>query len=187
MIRTRVKLFGLVLVMLSWSFPVSAQTLQADTQQSTLIFVAVQQDAKFEGVFPKFRATVEFSEAQPYFKVRAVIDMTAVDTENEERDEYLLSDDFFDAERFPEAVFQAQSVELQKGQFVADGSLTIKQHKRPISMAFRFDPLSSRLTGTLAINRLDFEVGSGMWTDTTWIGAEVIIQVDARLVPVPDS
>src|SRR4030088_1948543 len=64
------------------------------------------------GEFKTFDATIEsekedFSDAKITFEA----DINSIDTQNEQRDTHLKSDDFFNAEQFPKLTFVSTSVE----------------------------------------------------------------------------
>jgi len=71
------------------------------------------------------------------------------------------------------------------GKFEARGRLTIRDVTRDVLLPFTFTPAADGQHATLAggttIRRLDFGVGQGEWTDTTWVGNEVKIRFELRL------
>ena len=80
----------------------------------------------------------------------------------------------------------AQFAAKGAGKFEARGHLTIRDVTRDVLLPFTFTPAADGQHATLAggttIRRLDFGVGQGEWTDTTWVGNEVKIHFDLRLV-----
>ena len=63
-----------------------------------------------EGAFKSFNGTIQtsksdFSDAQIDF----AIDINSINTDNEGRDTHLKSDDFFNAEKFPQMIFKGTS------------------------------------------------------------------------------
>jgi len=56
---------------------------------------------------------------------------------------------------------------------------------KPVKLVFTFTPgaggASATLTGGTTIKRLDFGVGQGEWTDTTWVGNDVDIRFELTL------
>jgi polyisoprenoid-binding protein YceI len=50
---------------------------------------------------------------------------------------HLLSPDFFDAERYPEIVFESSSLTVQDGRLTSEGTLTVKDKTVPVSATGR--------------------------------------------------
>ena len=84
------------------------------------------------------------------------IRVASLDTHHAERDDHLRSSDFFDAERYPEMVFESTSVELSDdGALVVVGLLTIRRIARPIQLIGTFRGLEVGLDGR---ERIAFEL-----------------------------
>ena len=81
-----------------------------------------------KGGFGSFRSAVEtegddFSTARIQFD----IDVNSIETNNPQRNGHLLSDDFFNAERFPVVHFESHSLSLVAGdEWKVKGALTIR-------------------------------------------------------------
>jgi polyisoprenoid-binding protein YceI len=91
----------------------------------------------------------------------------------------------FNAAEFPTATFQATQCRLESGSaFVADGQLTIRDKTHPISFPFTLGMEMQdgrprfNLTSEVTVNRLDFEVGTGWWSDTVALPNEIRIEVN---------
>lgn len=153
---------------------------------STVAFTAVQQGARFPGGFERFGGTVRFDPATATGRIDATVDVASVDTGNPERDGILRTAEWFASAQFPQARFVATRFRRAADGFLADGTLTLRDAARPATLRFRFAPAadgSARLTGSLAVRRLDFGIGRGEWTDTTYVGNDVDVSVDVRLRP----
>lgn len=157
-----------------------------ETAGSTVAFTAVQQGARFPGGFERFGGTVRFDPATTTGRIDATVDVASVDTGNPERDGILRTAEWFASAQFPQARFVATRFRREADGFLADGTLTLRDAARPAVLRFRFAPAadgSARLTGSLAVRRLDFGIGRGEWTDTTYVGNEVDVSIDVRLRP----
>lgn len=155
---------------------------------SQLRFTATQQGARFDSHFERFNAWLSFDPAQPDSgRIRATIDLGSVDTGNPERDEILLTTDWFGAARWPEALFEADRITPDGDAWLAAGRLSLRNVSRPVTLRFYWTPATgnqpARLVGTAGVRRLDFGVGGGEWRDTSYVGDPVEIQVDILLVP----
>jgi polyisoprenoid-binding protein YceI len=88
-------------------------------------------------------AKEDFSDAE----VQSTIKVGSLSTDNTMRDNHLKSDDFFNAEKFPEINFKSTSFEKLKGsKYKITGDLTI----RDVTKKVTFD---ATLNGTLKTNR----------------------------------
>ncbi len=86
--------------------------------------------------------------------------------------------DFFNAETFPTATFQADITAAETG-YVADGTLTIKDNTIPVALPFTLDIAddTATMTGQLALDRRDFGIGQSM-NDETNLGFPVIVDIN---------
>ncbi len=155
---------------------------------SRLSFVAVQAGSPFSGSFGAFDAKIVFGAdalADSSFNVHVVL--KSVDTDYPDRDEILRGREFFDVAVYPEATFVArQFIAREAGAFVASGVLTIKGVAQPLELPFTFSPSASVpgqwvLQGSAPVNRLDFGVGTGEWSDPKWLGHEVTVSFELLL------
>lgn len=166
-----------------------AKDWTVDLAQSRLRFSATQQAAAFDGAFLKFDAKVRFDPAKPADgQITASIQTGSIDTQNAERDGYLRDADWFDVRKWPLASFKTRKITqaAAPSSFSSAADLTIRDRTRPVMFNFTFAVQkdgTARLTGTADLKRLDFNVGSGMWTNTDWVGNEVRVSVDLLLRP----
>ena len=87
--------------------------------------------------------------------------------------------DWFDAAAFPEAEFTATSVARVEGtRYRATGTLAIKGISHPVSLDFtlEIDGDTAIAAGKATLNRLDYNLGSGVATDT--VGDAVTVTLD---------
>jgi polyisoprenoid-binding protein YceI len=145
------------------------------------------------GLFKTFNVDVEtqgddFSTA----KVNVTIDTATVDTGNDQRDGHLKSDDFFNAEQFPQIKFVSDRVEqVNSERWHLHGNLTIRDITKPITLDVEFggvvkDPWGMTRAGFAvsgSINRRDYnlrwnaaiETGGMVVSDDVRINCEVEI------------
>ena len=155
--------------------------------EGSLTFTAEQQGAPFEGLFREFTANFELDpDAVEDARIEATIVMDSVDTLYDERDEYLRQAEWFDVERWPTARFVTQSIQATDDGYLADALLTLRDQTRSVAMAFKLEGLDDgrlRFTARSDVQRLDFGVGQGQWTNTDWVGNDVTINVVLVLEP----
>jgi polyisoprenoid-binding protein YceI len=136
---------------------------------STLGFTASYEGSDFEGRFARFTPRIAFDPqrlASSRFDV--AIELASADTRNEERDEALRGEGFFNSARSPTARYQASRFRALGGdRYVADGQLTLNGITRPVALAFSWSGgARPALVGSATVRRLQFAVGTGEWSDT---------------------
>jgi polyisoprenoid-binding protein YceI len=144
--------------------------------------------AEVDGSFKEFDGKVVTSAAD--FN-GASIEFTAktasVDTDNEKRDGHLKSDDFFNAEKFPELKFKGKLVK-EGDKYSLKGDLTLRDVTKPVTLdvtyggtvkAFGGEKAGFKVTGK--INRQDYGL---KWSKTTEAGGLVVsdeVQIVAKV------
>ncbi|HEU0302582.1 MAG TPA: YceI family protein [Longimicrobium sp.] len=86
------------------------------------------------GHFGAVSGTIVLDEAHPALSsATAEIDVTSIDTRQEQRDAHLRSPDFFDVEVFPRITFRSTRIEaLGGGRYDVHGELTIRDVTREV-------------------------------------------------------
>lgn len=150
---------------------VHAQTTKwkADKAHSQVRFsVSHMVIAEVTGRFKDFDVSLE-QTADDFTGSRldAVIQSGSVNTDNEMRDKHLRSDDFLNAEKFPEITFKSTSFEKTgKDTYKIAGNLTIRDVTKPVVLDVIYngsitDPMGNARAGFKAIttiNRFDYGV-----------------------------
>jgi polyisoprenoid-binding protein YceI len=149
-----------------------------DAAQSSLRFAGVSQGESFEGSFARFTPAIRFDPAAlPGSRFDVTIDLASADTRNEERDSTLVTSDFFDVEKFPQATFVAEDfVAGADGGFEARGTLSLRGVSKPVTLSFTWTPIEggARLDGSATLDRIAFGVGAGDdWSDPDSIAHQV--------------
>jgi polyisoprenoid-binding protein YceI len=87
------------------------------------------------GHFRQFEGTLEAAEDYHDSRVSGSVEVASIDTNNADRDEHLLSPDFFDAEHYPQILFESTAIEhVLLGTYRVTGRLTIKDVTREIQV-----------------------------------------------------
>ena len=155
-----------------------------DTAHSEISFkVKHMMISTVTGHFEDFNASVE-TETEDFINAeinfRAKID--SINTKNNDRDGHLKSDDFFNAEAYPEMTFNSKSFD---GSTLV-GDLTIRDITKEIALDVEFngiavDPYGQTKAGfelTGSINRKDFNL---IWNAITEAGSIVVANM-VRLI-----
>ena len=119
--------------------PIPAGTWTIDPAHSTVGFSVKQlMVSKVRGTFDTFTGAITVAEdGTP--SVRAEVDVTSINTRNEQRDGHVKSADFFDAEQFPTAAFVSTGVEADGDDYVLTGDFTLKGVTRPVALELEFN------------------------------------------------
>ena len=121
--------------------------------------------SKVRGQFETFSGTITVApDGTP--SVHAEIDVTSLNTGNEQRDGHIKSADFFDVEHYPVATFASTSVRANGEAYLLDGNLTIKGVTKPVSLDLEFNGVSpgqgygavSGYEASVVLNRKDFGI-----------------------------
>lgn len=178
----------LSLLVLALAAPIAVPAAASSWQvgdDATLSFRGSYMGEAFDGRFERFTAQIRFDpDALDGASFDVEIDVTSARTGIDEYDSGMQEPEFFHGSRFPSARFAAGSFRSSgEGSYQADAELTIRDQTRALPFPFRFeiDGDSARLTATVALQRLDFDVGSGDWADTSLIANEVEVRVDLPL------
>lgn len=185
------RLFALVPLALAAVPALGATAWATDSAASRLTFVASQAGGEFEGRFKRFTPLIVFDPADLAHSRFAVdIDTSTVDTAEQDRDDTLKGKDFFATGQWPEARFETTAFRATgPGSFVATGKLTLRNVTREMHLPFTFkaaaDGRSAALSGGTTVQRLDYGVGQGEWSDTQWVGNDVRIRFELTLRRAP--
>lgn len=153
--------------------------------QSEIVFVSKQMGVPVEGSFRKFDARIAFDPRKPEGgSVALQIDTASAAFGIPMTDAELPKAPWFDAAHFPQAGFQTTAIRaLGDGRFEMAGKLTLKGIARPLTVPVTIAPAAngqSVASGSFVLQRIDYKVGDGEWTDTSVIANEV--QVRFKLV-----
>src|ERR1700722_17926794 len=164
----------------------------SDPAKSTLQFSFVQAGATNTGKFAKFPVTLDAAaDGSAASKLDVTVDMTTMDSGDKDRDDTLRGPDLFSVAKFPQAHFTATQITKTAAGFDALGKLTIRGVTRDQHVLFTLRAANeqghavSYLTGKTTVHRLDYGVGQGDWKSTEWVGADVTVSYNVRLVAAP--
>jgi polyisoprenoid-binding protein YceI len=142
----------------------------------------------FRGSFRDFDATLEGSTLAGSARV------ASVDVKDEQLSGHLQSPDFFDAERYPEIAFRADTLSLaDDGAVTGSGELTIKGITKPVELKGRLasaasvDPFGRERLGltlgtTIDRNQFGIEWNAPNQSGGNYLGDEVTLKADLTFV-----
>ena len=76
---------------------------------------------------------------------------------------------------------------LGESRYRFTGTLTIRDISRPLTTDLELKNSGTTLdvNGKIALKRLEFDLGTGEWADTRWVGGEVTVELATSLIPTP--
>ncbi|MGO8991525.1 MAG: YceI family protein [bacterium] len=110
--------------------------------------------ANVQGLFSKMTGAIQFDPPDfASLSVEAEIDVASLTTGLQERDEHLLSPDYFDAEKYPKIFFKSTRVgPTGKNRAKVTGDLTIRGIRKPVTLESEFfGPVKSPFSGKTCI------------------------------------
>jgi polyisoprenoid-binding protein YceI len=153
---------------------------QVDVAKSTITAISKQMNVPVEGKFNKFTAKVSFDPAKPASgSAQFSVDVGSYDLGDESYNEQVRGKDWFDAKDFPQATFVSSAIASTGGnQFQVTGKLTIKGKSQTVVVPVTVTQQGGVQTfdGDLPIKRLQFDIGSGEWKDTSVVADDVVIK-----------
>jgi polyisoprenoid-binding protein YceI len=160
-----------------------------DPAKSTLQFTFTQAGAQNKGRFKRFTTALDWSGDNPAAsRLEVTVDMTSVDTGDQERDDTLRDVDLFAVRKFAQARFAAAQIVKTASGYEAVGKLTIRDITRELHVPFSFRTATEQganvgyMSGKTSLRRLDYGVGQGDWKATDQVGNDVGVAFELRLI-----
>ena len=92
--------------------------------------------------------------------------------------------EWFHVAQFPQASFRSSAIKATApGRYEVSGQLTIKGRSQPLTVPVQL--AGNTATGSFAIKRLVFGIGSGDWADTSLVADEVQVRFRLQLSGLP--
>lgn len=184
------------LVALSLAVPASAATWSIDASHTRVGFsVRHMMISHVEGTFTGVSGNLEMEPGQVgELSLNVEVDMSTVDTANDQRDEHLRSPDFLDVASYPNMTFTSKSVRARRdGSFTITGDLTLHGVTKEITLAGTglnqvvTDPWGNERVGATAtstINRQEFGVSYNQTLDAggVMVGDNLALTIDVEFV-----
>jgi polyisoprenoid-binding protein YceI len=132
-----------------------------DPQRSAIRFHAVSRLMDADGSFARFAGEIRLDDGRPETaSTRLTIEVASLDTGIRMRDTHLRSEDFFDVERHPQAVFESSGVRREGERVAVTGRLTIRGVTRPLTVPVTVTEAAGalRVVGEVTLNRREFGI-----------------------------
>jgi polyisoprenoid-binding protein YceI len=132
------------------------------------------------GSFKDFEGSLESEDEFSNAKIHFAAKTDSIFTNNEQRDEHLKSDDFFNAEKYPQLTFTGKSFTKVAGSdWKLEGDLTIRDVTKSISLDVEFggkmtDPYGNKKAGFVVIGKINRKEFGLTWSAVTEAGGVVV-------------
>jgi polyisoprenoid-binding protein YceI len=140
------------------------------------------------GYFRKFDLNVEtenddFNTAK---KIEFTADLDSIETNNEQRDTHLKSDDFFNAEKFKQLKFVSTDYSGSGDEATLKGDLTIRDITKPVQLKVEYggtvvDPYGQTKAGFTVTGKISRKEFGLVWNAVTEAG-QVVVSDDIRIL-----
>ena len=124
--------------------------------------------------------------------VTAEIDLTSINTGQEQRDQHIQSADFFEVETYPTMTYKSTGVRVEDGEYVLDGDLTLKGVTKSVPLRLELQGFGedayggyrAGFTATGEINRSDFNVSfnAPLQNGGVVVGEKIQLQLEIEAV-----
>ncbi len=163
-----------------------AQQWKLLPEQSSVGFTASYDGIDFDGQFEKFSVELYFDPHHPATgKLRSSVETASVNSNSRDRDEAMADPAWFHFSAFPTADFIGHEIsQLAAETFQATGTLTIRDQQREITFPFKWQTVNAhqvQVSAEFPVDRRDFEVGNGEWTQDATIGFSVNVKISLLL------
>ena len=170
-----------------------AGTWEIDPVHSEVGFIARHMMvSKVRGRFTEFSGEFVTANDPLQSSVTATIDLTSIQTGNEQRDQHIRSADFFEVDKYKTMTYRSTGLRAEGDHYVLDGELTLKDVTKEVPLTLELngfgpDPFGGTRAGFTAtgeINRRDFGVNfsAPMETGGVVVSDKVTIQLEIEAV-----
>jgi len=149
-------------------------------EQSGIAFVFKQMGVPMDGKFARFTTRISFDPAQAAKAMAQIdVDVNSIDAGSSEANDEVKGKNWFNAREFPVAKFVSSGVKALGGnRFEAQGKMSIKGRTREVvaPFSFRQEGALAVLEGSIPLQRVQYGIGEGAWSDTGTVADEVQVR-----------
>ena len=148
--------------------------------------------SKVRGRFTTFSGEIVLGESPEQSSVTATIDLTSINTGNEQRDQHIRSADFFEVNKYTTMTYRSTGIRAEGDHYIVDGELNLKDVSKEVPLTLELngfgpDPYGGTragFTATAEINRRDFGVNfsAPMETGGVVVSDKIAIQLEIEAV-----
>jgi polyisoprenoid-binding protein YceI len=148
--------------------------LKSSHQSGTVAFSGQHAGMNFEGKFERWQASLTLPpQSNP--NITATFYMRSAKTGDSIYDSTLPEFDWFDVDNHALGKFVSTNIAITEGGYQVMGDLTIKDITKPVS--FMLTDTDNKLTASIGINRLDYQIGFESDPDAEWVSKTITISM----------
>lgn len=162
----------------------AADEWQVDRAASRLNFVPTFEGRPTVGQFRDFAVQLRFDPSSPETgQMYVTVSLMSADLSSKDINEAIRGSEWLDVARYPKAEFESSRIHGSNGRYVAEGTLKLKGVTQVIKVPFNWNSSEKEATmvGKLKLDRTDFRIGTGEWSDSRSIGHPVEVRFNLRL------
>jgi polyisoprenoid-binding protein YceI len=122
--------------------------------------------SKVRGRFTAFSGQLVTADDPTKSSVTAEIDLSSINTGQDQRDDHIRSADFFEVETYPTMTYKSTGIRVEDGEYILDGDLTLKGVTKNVPLRLELNGFGpdayggtrAGFTATGELNRRDFGV-----------------------------
>lgn len=158
-----------------------AQIWDIRQDESSISFISLEDGKEHTTAIKDFSADIKFSpDDLPASRVTVEIPVRSFSRPDSDILDIMMGPDLFDADNHPNVHFKADHFEHDgDNRYIAHGYLTIKDIEQPFDLPFTLDIADGMadMNATATVLRMPFNVGTGEWSDTSFIANEVSVKI----------
>jgi polyisoprenoid-binding protein YceI len=154
--------------------------------ESELRFSAYYEGEELGGRFTAFNVTLETKgEAGEPAALLVEVQTASADMSDREVNAEIAEPEWFDVQAFPVASYESRDIRPAESGFFANGRLRIKGIEQALQIPLEWTREGDRatLTGSVRLSRLDWQVGTGEWSNNASLADRVHVRWRVTLVP----
>ena len=157
------------------------------TGPGELAFSAWYEGEELTGNFADFSARAARDVAGAPTALVVEVNVVSADMNDREVNEELAEQEWFDTASFPVAVFTSDEIRTTEHGYVAVGHLRLKGIERALNVPIEWEPSEEAVTlsGSVAISRRDWQVGTGEWDSDARLADRVELRYNVTVAPEP--
>lgn len=178
-----------IFVLFTVQHTANAATYSVDHAQSSITFLGTNLGAEFAGEFHEWDADIQFDPTKlRNSNLEVKIKTNSAVTGDGLYDSMLPSEDWFNSEQFPYAIFKSNNITRNTdGSFIAHGTLTLRNITKDLSIFFSLYPpdlRNSTLSSSfeIQVDRLAFDIGKIPDPEASYVSR--FINIKAKIVAV---
>jgi polyisoprenoid-binding protein YceI len=152
--------------------------------ESEFNFETTFEETVLPGRFEQFDVALVFDPDNPgagYLQV--TVDLEGANMDDPDINAAIAAAEWFHIAEFPQATYESEEiVATASGRYVAKGELDLKGIRREVDVPFTWSASGdgAEMTGAVVLQRTDFDVGSGEWSNGEAIGLNVRLTFTVR-------